>query len=67
MIFFYHSVDFSIIWRYDDSFNAIIRNELYNQILIFKVFINNESFENPVFVDNIFPQKFDYYFRYDRP
>jgi hypothetical protein len=30
MISLYHSVGFDIIWRYDDPFNAIIRNELYN-------------------------------------
>jgi hypothetical protein len=67
MIFLYHSVSFNIIWRYDDPFNIIIYNELYNQILIFKVFINNESSENPVSANNIFSQKFNYYFRYSRP
>jgi hypothetical protein len=67
MIFLYYSVSFSIIWRYDDPLNAIIRNELHNQILIFKVSINNESSENPVSADNIFLQKFSYYFRCGRP
>jgi hypothetical protein len=63
----YHSVNFSIIWRYDDPLNAIIRNELHNQILILRASINNESSENPVSADNIFPQELCYYFRYDRP
>jgi hypothetical protein len=66
MISLYHSVDFNIIWRYDDSFNIIIRNELLNQILIFRAFINNESSEYPVFANNIFSQKFDYYFKCGR-
>jgi hypothetical protein len=67
MTSFYHSVGFDIVWRYNDSLNAIIRNELSNQILIFKVSINNESSENPVFADNIFLQKFSYCFGCDRP
>jgi hypothetical protein len=54
VIFLYYSVGFSIVRRYDDPFNTIIRNELHNQILVFRVFINNESSENPVSADNIF-------------
>jgi hypothetical protein len=26
----YYSVGFNIVWRYDDSFNTIVRNELHN-------------------------------------
>jgi hypothetical protein len=52
----YHSIGFNIIWRYDDPFNIIIRNELYNQILILRASINNKSFKYPVFTDNIFSQ-----------
>jgi hypothetical protein len=62
----YYSVNFSIVWRYDDPLNAIIRNELHNQILILKASINNESSENPVSADNIFLQEFCYYFRCGR-
>jgi len=50
----YHSVGFDIVWRYDDSLNTIIRNELHNQIFIFQIFINNESFKYPVSANNIF-------------
>jgi hypothetical protein len=50
----YHSVSFNIVWRYDDPFNAIVRNELHNQIFVFRASINNESFKYPVSADNIF-------------
>jgi hypothetical protein len=55
VISFYHSIDFNIIWRYDDLLNAIIYNELHNQILILRASINNKSSKYPVSADNIFP------------
>jgi hypothetical protein len=54
VISLYHSINFSIVWRYDDSLNVIIRNELHNQIFVLRVFINNESAKYPVSADNIF-------------